>query len=76
MANGIFDKKSINFELIDGLPDHHGTYLFLLEDGTIREGYYSSFPHPNCEKGTVKWCDQENEWFYYEIAVGWFKRIE
>jgi len=44
--------KILNFELIEELPEDYGTYLFLREDGSIKEGYFGSFPYP-CLSETV-----------------------
>jgi hypothetical protein len=65
----------LKFEFVEGTPDDLGTYLFLLKNGEIREAYYGSFPYPDSEKGTVKYSDLEEERFYFEVAVGWFKPV-
>lgn len=66
---------TIKFELIEGLPEDHGTYLFLLEDGSLKEGYFSSFPFPYHQQD-VRVANCEDEEFYYYKVVGWLKRIE
>ncbi len=66
---------SLEFELVKGLPEEHGTYLFLLENGSIKEGYFSSFPYPNHED-VIRLSNCEYEEFYYEKCVGWLKKVE
>ena len=66
---------NFQFELIKGLPEEHGTYLFLLKDGSIKEGYFGSFPHPNSEKD-IRIANCEDEQFYYTNCIGWLKKIE
>ncbi|MCC5640866.1 hypothetical protein LC593_34580 [Nostoc sp. CHAB 5844] len=68
--------KIKKFEVIEGLPEEHGTYLLLLEDGSIKEGYFSSFPIPYHQKDIVRIADCESEDFYYKKCVGWLKPIE
>lgn len=69
--------KILNFELIEELPEDYGTYLFLREDGSIKEGYFGSFPYPYHED-EVRLASCKDEKFYYsEIKiVGWLKRVE
>ncbi|MEA5595762.1 hypothetical protein [Rivularia sp. UHCC 0363] len=66
---------TFKFELIKGLPEEHGTYLFLLENGSIKQGYFSSFPYPNHEE-VIRITNCEDEYFYYEKCVGWLKKVE
>ncbi|MEB3219957.1 MAG: hypothetical protein VKN72_27510 [Nostocales cyanobacterium 94392] len=66
---------SFKFELIKGLPEEAGTYLFLLENGSIKEGYFSSFSYPNHED-VIRLSNCEYEEFYYEKCVGWLKKVE
>ena len=63
-----------NFEFIKGLPEEHGTYLFVLEDSSIREGYYSSFSFPN-HGNDVRIADDEYERFYYCNIIGYLKPL-
>ena len=65
----------INLELISGLPEDYGTYLFLMEDGSIKQGYYSSFPFPY-HQDEVRIANCEDEEFHYYKVVGWLQRIE
>ncbi|PAX59809.1 hypothetical protein CK510_05295 [Brunnivagina elsteri CCALA 953] len=67
--------KTFTFEFVEGLPENHGNYLFLLEDGSIKEGYYSSFPYPHNYED-IRIADEEYEHFYYCNVVGWLKRLE
>jgi hypothetical protein len=67
--------NTFNFQFIEGLPEEHGVYLFVLEDGSIKEGYFSSFSFPNHNKD-VRIADEEYEHFYYCNVVGWLKRLE
>jgi hypothetical protein len=68
--------KILKFEFVEGLPEEHGTYLFLLENGSIKQGYFGSFPVPHHEENTVRVADCEDEEFHYEPCVGWFKLVE
>lgn len=63
------------FELIKGLPEDAGVYLFLLENGSIKEGYFNSFPYPNHED-VIRIANCEDERFYYERCAGWLKKVE
>ena len=71
MSNKIF-----KFELIQGLPEEHGTYFFLLENGSVKEGYYSSFPVPHHQDDTIRVANCEDKEFHYKKCVGWLKPIE
>ena len=66
---------SFEFELIKGLPEDAGVYLFLLENGSIKEGYFNSFPYPNHEED-IRIANCEDEQFYYTNCVGWLKKVE
>jgi hypothetical protein len=66
---------SFEFELIKGLPEDAGVYLFLLENGSIKEGYFNSFPYPNHEE-VIRIANCEDEYFYYNKCVGWLKKVE
>jgi len=68
--------KILKFEVIEGLPEDYGTYLLLLEDGSIKQGYFGSFPYPNHEEEIARIAYCEDERFYYEKCVGWLKPIE
>lgn len=68
--------KILKFELIEELPEDHGTYLFLFKDGSIKQGYFGSFPVPYHEEGTVRIADCEDEEFHHEKCLGWFKPVE
>ncbi len=61
-----------SFIFIEGLPEEYGMYLFVLNTGIAKEGYYSSFPYPN--ERTVKFCNIDEEDFYYdtEHILGYF----
>lgn len=64
-----------NLELIPGLPEDYGEYIFLLNSGKIRQGYYDSFPCPN-DGYAVRYAECEERSFYYlaESEVrGWFR---
>ncbi|QLE46498.1 hypothetical protein FD723_40515 (plasmid) [Nostoc sp. C052] len=70
MSNKIF------FEVIEGLPEDYGTYIFLMKDNSIQEGYYGSFPHPH-NNACIKTSDIEGERFYYEessMILGWLRK--
>ena len=67
--------KNFKFELVEELPDEHGFYLFLLENGSIKEGYFGSFPYPH-HKDSIRVADCENQYFYYYNCVGWLKKVE
>ena len=66
---------SFEFELIKGLPEDAGVYLFLLENGSIKEGYFNSFPYPNHENA-IRIANCEDEEFYYTNCIGWLKKVE
>ncbi len=68
--------KYFKYELIEGLPEEYGVYLFLLEDGSIKEGYFGSFPVPHHQENTIRIANCEDEEFYYEKCVGWLKKVE
>ncbi|MHC5762596.1 hypothetical protein [Nostoc sp.] len=68
--------KILKFELIEGLPEDNGTYFVLLEDGSIKEGYFDSFPYPNHQEEVVRVAKCEYEEFHYKKCVGWLKPIE
>ena len=68
--------KILKFELIEGLPEEYGNYLLLLEDGSIKEGYFDSFPFPHHQEEVVRVAKCEYEEFHYEKCVGWLKPIE
>lgn len=69
----IQETKTFEFKLIKGLPEEHGTYLFLLESGDIKEGYFGSFPHPNHEKD-IRVANFDSGELYYTNCVGWLKK--
>lgn len=71
----IQETTNFEFKLVRGLPEKHGTYLFLLEDGSIKEGYFGSFPYPNHEKD-IRIANCEDGQFYYTNCVGWLKKLE
>ncbi|MCG6135161.1 MAG: hypothetical protein MET45_10920 [Nostoc sp. LLA-1] len=71
MSNKIF-----KFELIEEIPEENGTYLFLLENGSIKEGYLGSFSYPYHQEDIVRIAICEDEEFHYEKCVGWLKYIE
>jgi hypothetical protein len=67
--------QSFQFALFEGLPSDYGTYLFLLKNGSVKQGYYGSFPHPHCNK-SVRFSDCEYEEFDYEESsaiLGWLE---
>lgn len=68
--------KILNFELIEGLPEEYGNYLLLLENGSIKEGYFGSFPVPHHQEEVVRVANCEDEEFHYQKCVGWLKPIE
>lgn len=68
--------KILNFELIEGLPEDNGTYFVLLEDGSIKEGCFSSFSFPHHQEYIVRIANCEDKEFHYEKCVGWLKLIE
>ncbi|MHC5722602.1 MAG: hypothetical protein ACYT04_25475 [Nostoc sp.] len=68
--------KILNFELIQGLPEEHGTYFVLLEDGSLKEGYFGSFSFPYHQENFVRIASCEDEKFHYEKFVGWLRRME
>ncbi|MBD2303055.1 hypothetical protein [Nostoc sp. FACHB-190] len=68
--------KILKFELIEGLPEEYGTYFLLLENGSIKQGYFGSCPVPNHEEEVVRIADCETKAFHYEKCVGWLKPIE
>ncbi|PHJ59062.1 hypothetical protein VF14_13440 [Nostoc linckia z18] len=68
--------KILKFELIEGLPEKYGIYLLLLEDGSIKEGYFGSFPVPHHQEEVVRVANCEDEEFHYQKCVGWLKPIE
>lgn len=68
--------KILKFELIEGFPEEYGTYLFFLENGSIKQGYFSSFPVPYHEERTVRIADCEDKEFHYEKCLGWLKPVE
>jgi hypothetical protein len=66
--------NDMRLEFFPGLPEDHGTYFFLLDNGLIKEGYFGSFPHPHNNED-VRIADCEDEDFYYVNVVGWFQVI-
>jgi hypothetical protein len=68
--------KILKFELIEGLPEDNGTYFVLLEDGSIKEGYFGSFSFPHHQEDIVRIANCEDKKFHYEKLVGWLKPIE
>lgn len=68
--------KILKFEIIEGLPEEYGTYFVLLEDGSIKEGYFGSFTVPHHQEEVVRVAKCEDEEFHYEKCVGWLRRIE
>lgn len=66
---------SFEFELIRGLPEDAGVYFFLLENGSIKEGYFNSFPYPNHEDA-IRIANCEDEEFSYTNCIGWLKKVE
>ena len=63
------------YEFRFGTPEDYGVYMFLLEDGSIEEGYYSSFEYPNHKDNTIRCADIRNQCFYYARFKGWFEIV-
>lgn len=68
--------KILKFEIIEGLPEEYGNYLLLLEDGSIKEGYFASFPVPHHQEEVARVANCEDEEFHYYKFIGWLKPIE
>ncbi|MBW4429840.1 MAG: hypothetical protein KME50_37205 [Nostoc desertorum CM1-VF14] len=68
--------KILKFEIIEGLPEDYGTYLLLLEDGSIKQGYFGSFSYLHHQEEVTRVANCEDEEFHYEKCVGWLKPIE
>jgi|GEM_PF-1688775 len=64
----------IRYEIVEGLPEDHGIYLFLLRDGSIKEGFYSSFPFPHHDK-PVRYGNLKEEFLEYGEPTGWLRRL-
>ena len=63
--------KYFKYELIEELPEEYGVYLFLLDDGSIKEGYFSSFPVPHHQENTIRIANYEDEAFIMKnVLVG------
>lgn len=57
----------MNLSFYPSLPEDYGTYVFKLTDGSILQGYYSSFPFPD-DHDVVRVSNPQHQYFWYLSA--------
>jgi len=66
----------MEFDLIEGLPEEPGRYLFVLTDDSVCEGYYKHPDSWSTRPVTLASYDCEGSFYYLEANTikGWLRK--